>query len=314
MFKRQNDYKDTKTRHQTVLSPEKKGNPVMSSYKKSNSEVLSHKKSNSMSSSDGNSNNSNNVQAQVDPRLSSNKTEPGRPKIFVFAKPDPVTSKHQPSPQLNSNRERPDNKREQGDSGTTKSSTNSVNPISTVGSSKSPEKTDVKEELILASNQTAESSPKFRSITPTPQTSSAPSLSQQRRSKTPTPAMNKELMRTKQSIGQRRINDLKLKPMSATAGTRPANSNSGPMMAPPPIRPATAGYPYQYPFPAWGNSPGASPSFNPSSVPREYYEHFYRWLQYYASLSPEQQKSFLSFTPNGNPPPVRNMCLPTTLS
>lgn len=138
---------------------------------------------------------------------------------------------------------------------------------------------------------------KFRSITPTPDPPATSSVSQLRRAKTPTPAMNKDLLRNRQTLAQRRGSDLKLRPRSAY-GAAPIETN---------LSPAPNSY---YPPSAWSTPTLMNHSLTPPPMPKEYYEQFYKWLQYYAALSPDQQRSLLSYPPNKTPTMVSSwkMC------
>lgn len=139
-----------------------------------------------------------------------------------------------------------------------------------------------------------------RSVTPPP-AAKIPSVSQQRRSKTPTPSTNKELLRSKMTLSKRKENKLKLqvnpitdqrnKQTDPTSETRLGSAT-----------PNFSGFPY--PYQAWGPTPLKGPHVSPSTMPPEYYESFIRLMQYYSTLSPEQQPSYFPIS-NGNPATVR---------
>jgi len=269
---------------------------------------LTHKKSNLNNSSSNKSAKNKGVKT-VEPKKAG-------PNIFVWGSPDPVQPQesglpaNQP-PSLATNSatvEEPRQKDEQKaqiDSPSMKLNKNENNSDSNT----QLEKETCKELNPGLSSSTLKSPEKFRSVTPTPTSSDTPSVSQQRRSKTPTPAMNKEMLRAHQTTTSLRgSRDLKARPTSAyfasasktTTTNSPSTTSVTAASTTVKSKPATpGGYPYPYSYPSWGNPASRCPNFSPAIMPKEYYEQFYRWIQYYASLSPEQQKSFLPY--NGNP-------------
>ena len=149
----------------------------------------------------------------------------------------------------------------------------------------------VSEPIIAPTLSAPPASSKARSMTP-PLTVKVPPVSQRRRSKTPTPNMKKEPALPRQSIGQQKSNELNLqrKPNDREVSDR--------------NKPDSASYPsgfrFPYPYPAWGPTQLQGPRFYPATMPLEYYQNFYKVLEYYSSLSPDQQKSLFPFSPNGS--------------
>ena len=230
------------------------------------------------------------------------KTKKERTNIFVFGSPDKAKSQSvKPPAALQATEPDAENSKSE------QKNSQKLNFQSSVMSSSRANVIDVPDRKQLKQNAGSSaavpasySPPKFRSVTPTPPSPVKPSVSQQRRSKTPTPAMNKELLRARQAM-QRRGSDLNPHSKSAivpprTVATSGTSVTTTVAATTSPVKPVTIGYPYPYPFPTWNNPSLLSPSFSSATVPN--YDQFFRWLQYYASLSSEQQKSLSAYNPN----------------
>ncbi|XP_076823556.1 uncharacterized protein LOC143469674 isoform X3 [Clavelina lepadiformis] len=157
------------------------------------------------------------------------------------------------------------------------------------------------EDLEVSLNQmSVDSSRKYRSVTPTPQGSINLNAAQLRRSKTPTPALNKKMLRSQRpstsrvrpkssydvlcdySIQNGRNSGASNCHLSKTSENDLESTNS--MSNHPSSLPA-------FPYPAWNSSQIMSPgSFTPAMFPPGYYPYFFQMFQqYYASLSPEER-------------------------